>query len=125
MDPWLRVLHLSREYLFDGRDDEVRLLELDLVVAARGDNLFAVGRETGEVLLQSLPGCIDLRTSRQHYQWKAPQGMSSGTDLGGTHIKRRGLIRNCLAKPCLIELRFCLGLHCRWVHGYVSIGEPK
>ena len=47
----LRVLHLSSEHLFDRRNDEIRLVELDYVPAAGGNNLLTIGRETGEVLL--------------------------------------------------------------------------
>lgn len=49
----LGVLRCSGEHLFDRRNDEIRLVELDHVPAAGGNNLLTIGRETGEVLLQA------------------------------------------------------------------------
>ena len=51
---------------------------------------------------------------RQDYQGKVPQGMSSGTDLGGTLVPRRVLGRGGLTKPRLIELRFG-----RWLRAFI------
>ena len=42
-----RVLHLSGEYLFDRRNDEIRLLKLDEVTAAGSNNVKAVRGEAG------------------------------------------------------------------------------
>lgn len=47
MDALLCVLHLSIEHLFDRRDDEIRLLKLDLVAAAGGNDVDAVRGEAG------------------------------------------------------------------------------
>ena len=46
MDALLRVLHLSGEHLFDRRNDEIRLLKLDEVPAAGGNDVAAVRGET-------------------------------------------------------------------------------
>ncbi len=46
-DRAFRVLHLAGEHLFDGRDDEIRLVELDLVTAVGSNDVDAVGGETG------------------------------------------------------------------------------
>jgi hypothetical protein len=51
-DGTLRVLHLSSEHLFDRRNDEIRLVELDLVPTAGGNHLCTIARETDEILLQ-------------------------------------------------------------------------
>ena len=42
MDALLRVLYFSGEYLFDRRNDEIRLLKLDVVLAAGGNDGAAV-----------------------------------------------------------------------------------
>jgi hypothetical protein len=42
----LHVLHLSSEHLFDRRNDEIRLVELDLVTAAGGNDVDTVRGET-------------------------------------------------------------------------------
>ena len=42
----LSVLHLSREHLFDRSNDETRLVELDVVAAAGGNDVDAVRGET-------------------------------------------------------------------------------
>ena len=63
---------------------------------------------------------------RQDYQGKVPQGMSSGTDLGGTLVPRRVLGRGGLTKPRLIELRFGRWLRRGWILGYAwQQGEPE
>ena len=48
----LCVLHISSKYLFDRRNDEIRLVELDIVPTAGGNYLCTIGRETDEILLQ-------------------------------------------------------------------------
>ena len=39
----LGMLRRSGEHLFDRRNDEIRLVELDVVPAARGNNLLTIG----------------------------------------------------------------------------------
>ena len=45
MDALLRVLHRSGEHLLDRRNDEIRLLKLDVVPAAGGNDGAAVWGE--------------------------------------------------------------------------------
>src|SRR5207244_11349717 len=47
-------------YPFDGIYYKIRLVEHDVVPAVGGDDIGAVGREAGKVLLQGLPGCIEV-----------------------------------------------------------------
>src|SRR5262245_4054355 len=87
------VLDVAGEYLVDRRDDQLRLVELDVVAAAGGHDLRAVGGETDEVSLPGPPGAGDrvagsspvelaVNTSRQDHQRQTPQGTSTRTDLG-------------------------------------------
>ena len=46
MDALLRVLYFSGEHLFDRRNDKIRLLKLDEVPAAGGNDVAAVRGET-------------------------------------------------------------------------------
>src|SRR5262245_52533945 len=132
----LRVLDLAGEHLADRRNDQLRLIEQDVVAAAGGNDLRAVGGETDEVPLPGPPGAGDrfagislvelaVNTSRQDHQRQAPQGMSTRTDLGGALLKCRALVSIGPTKPCLRKVRFDRRPRRGWVVGDASKTEDE
>ena len=56
----------------DGSDDQIRLVEHDGMTAHWGDDVGAIGWETGKVILQGLPGGIEIFPMGDDHQGQVP-----------------------------------------------------
>src|SRR6266567_3102937 len=97
---------LSCDYLLDGSNHQIRSLEHDVVTTVGGNDVCAVGREIDQILLQALPGGIDLFTSCDDHQRKVPQRVlcSRSMHLGGAFIPRGPLVIPGSTEASLIYL---------------------